>query len=413
MVRHAGANVRPERVDPPQEAGSEPQRPAPETSGLRAAISYCLRVFICVRLGLFLLGLVSVALFPMNDVPSVPGWTILPSEGWHNLFTAWERWDALWFLRIATDGYAAEDGSAAFFPLYPLLIRGLSPFIGGHPLAAALIISNACFFAGLVVLHLVSEEEYDRPFARKTVLYMAIFPTAFFYVAPYTESLFLLLSCSCFLFVRRDRWAAAGLMGALAAATRSIGILLVLPLLVEAFKRRRPGERSWSLVARVAWSLSVGAGTLAYLLFWAMASGNFWAPLTSQGGWARELSPFWASIGSGTKEALRSLGTYPAGYHQLDWLMVMVALVAAVWVARRARLVYVVYTLPSLLIPLSLIFGGRPFMSLPRFLLPLFPLFWALARFAERFRAHELVIGVSAAGLGVMTALFVTWYFVF
>ncbi|MEA2499705.1 MAG: hypothetical protein QOH26_2110, partial [Actinomycetota bacterium] len=74
---------------------------------------------------------------------------------------------------------------------------------------------------------------------------------------------------------------------------------------------------------------------------------------------------------------------------------------------------YVVYTLAALLMPLSLIFEGRAFMSMPRFVLPLFPLFWALSRFAERFRAHDLVVAVSAAGLGVMTVLFVNWYFVF
>ncbi|MEA2497706.1 MAG: hypothetical protein QOH26_111, partial [Actinomycetota bacterium] len=178
-----------------------------ERAALWDGVRYCLKVFISVRVGLFLLGLLAVALLPANDAPSVPGWN--PSDltpGWHNLFTAWERWDALWFLRIATDGYAAADGSAAFFPLYPLLVRGLSTVLGGHPLAAALIVSNLSYAGGLIVVYLLTAHEWTRDTARRTVLYMALFPTAFFFVAPYSESLFLFLSVSCLYAARRERW---------------------------------------------------------------------------------------------------------------------------------------------------------------------------------------------------------------
>ena len=64
------------------------------------------------------------------------------------MVTAWERFDALWFLRIATDGYRLHDGSAAFFPGFPLAIRFLSPVLGGHPLAAGFLISNLAFQIG-------------------------------------------------------------------------------------------------------------------------------------------------------------------------------------------------------------------------------------------------------------------------
>jgi hypothetical protein len=73
-----------------------------------------------------------------------------------------------------------------------------------------------------------------------------------------------------------------------------------------------------------------------------------------------------------------------------------------------------VYTWASLLAPLTLVFPGRPFMSLPRFLVTIFPLFWAPAILAARRRwVHETVVAVFAAGLGVMTVLFVDWYYVF
>ncbi|MCA1706993.1 MAG: hypothetical protein LC808_28500, partial [Actinobacteria bacterium] len=68
----------------------------PGSSSIRDVVIYCIRVFLSVRVGLFVLGLVAVALLPPNDAPSVPGWHVSPlTPGWHNLFTAWERWDAL------------------------------------------------------------------------------------------------------------------------------------------------------------------------------------------------------------------------------------------------------------------------------------------------------------------------------
>jgi hypothetical protein len=354
----------------------------------------------------------------VNDIPKIPGWASPPlTPGWHNLFTAFERWDALWFLRLATKGYAAGDGSAAFFPLYPLLVRAVSFAIGGHPLAASLIVSNAAFLVGLMVVHALTEEEWDLETARRTVLFMAVFPTAFFFVAPYSESLFLALSAGCLLAARRNNWIVAAALGALAATTRSMGVLLVLPLALQAITawRARPVKERTSLrlAGPLIASLFVGAGTFSYLLFWRISSGEFWAPLTSQNGWAREFSWFWASIWTGTRQALDYVGTYSGGYHQFDWIIVMICLAATVWVALKARLPYAVYTAAALLMPLSLIFGGRAFMSMPRFVLPIFPLFWAFSRFAQRFNASDLVVGVFAGGLGLMTVLFVNWYYIF
>jgi hypothetical protein len=78
-----------------------------------------------VRLGLFLVGLLSTALLPAQRAATCPaGPATHPSESWHHVFTAWERHDALWFLRIASDRLPQDDASAAFFPLYPLLSRG-------------------------------------------------------------------------------------------------------------------------------------------------------------------------------------------------------------------------------------------------------------------------------------------------
>jgi hypothetical protein len=409
------------------EAGASQVEDRTETDAERGRIlrglRYCFMVFLCVRVGLSVLALLAVALLPHPSavgeaagIPqpvNVPGWlapTITP--GWHNLFTAWERFDALWFLRIATAGYTEGDGSAAFFPLYPMLIRIASPVLGGHPLAAGILISNAAFLGALIVLYFLTASEFDEPVARRTILYLVIFPTAYFFLAPYSESLFLLLVVTSLWAARRRRWAVAGLAGALAAATRNVGILLILPLALEAVLQHR--ERGDRLATRLLWSAAVAVGTIAYLLFWQGFGGDALAPVHQQTTWQREATFPLATAVSGTREAFRWIGIYPGGYHLLDWLLVVPAVAAAVWATMRTRLPFAAYAWASLLAPLSLVFAPRPFMSFPRFLLAVFPLFWATAVWAgRRAGVHETVVAVSAAGLGLMTVLFVNWYFVF
>jgi hypothetical protein len=370
-------------------------------------------VFLAVRVGLAILAVVAVGVLPPLDPVGAPGWPAPPLvRGWHNLVTAWERFDALWFLSVATEGYVDGNGTAAFFPLYPLMIRGVSFVLGGHPLAAALFLSHASLFGALAVMYLLTESEYGEATARRAVLYLALFPTAFFFFAPYSESLFLFLTVSSLAAARRGRWAVAGMAGALASATRSVGVLLPIPLAVEAIHQWR--ERGRKPLVPLLWSAAAGLGTLLYLLFWFRKSGDLLAPLHQQATWERKPAFVWTTVAAGTREAFRWPGVYPGGYHLLDWLVVAPALAAAGWLAVRARPVYSAYAWASVLAPLTMVFAGRPFMSLPRFLLTIFPLFWVPAILARRARwVHEAVVAVSAAGLGVMTVLFVDWYYVF
>jgi hypothetical protein len=384
-------------------------------------------VFVALRVGLTLVGLAGVALFPHppEDVAQaagipgpvdVPGW---PAEditpGWHNVISSWERFDALWFLRIADEGYVDGDGSAVFYPLYPLLIRFVaSIFGGGGELGAALLISNLAALGAMIVLYFLTASEFDEKIARRSVAYLAVFPTSFFLLAPYSESLFLLLVLTALWAARRGRWEIAGLAGAAASATRNLGVLLVLPLAVEAVHQYRRSRDPGGLARALVWSALAAAGAVAYLAFWQHLAGDALAPVVQQENWQRTFSFPWATIAGGTNEAFRFVGLYPGGYHLLDWLVVIPALPAAAWVVLRTRPVYGVYVAASLLAPLSLIFAPRPFMSLPRFLLPLFPILWAFAVWAGRRRGvHELIVAASATLLGILTVLFLNWYYVF
>ena len=413
-----------------EQVSDEPSRRPPEERAehqrVRDGVRYCLQVFVGVRLALFVVGLVAVALLPnaaaapvaahQLGVPipvGVPGWPApILTPGLHNLFTSFERFDALWFLRIAASGYRTSDGSAAFFPLYPIATRVVSSVLGGRPLAAAILVSNAATFGAFCVLYFLSTSEFSERIARTTVLYVALFPTAVFLFAPYSEALFLLLTLTAFWGARRHRWWIAAAAGILAALTRNVGVLLVPALLVEAFLQWR--RKEIRLAPALLGALAPVLGTIAYLGYWRARSGDWLAPVHVQSGWERHLSSPTSTILRGTGEAFRWFGVFAGGYHLLDWLLFVPFVAALVYSAWRLRPTYVAYLGLSLLAPLMFIFAQRPLMSLPRFEVVMFPAFWAFAEATERgWLPRTAMIALFAGGLGLFTLLFANWYYIF
>ena len=397
-------------------------------SARRDGFLFCLKVFLGARVVLLLLGLIAVAVLPhvapgganvpgLSTLPGpvdVPGWPAQAiTGGWHNLATMWERFDALWFLRIASGGYSSGDGSAAFFPLFPMVVRGLSWLIGGHPLAAGLIVSNAAALGATVALYELTRSEFSVATARASVLFLTFFPTAFFLVAPYTESLFLLLALASMFAARRSKWWLAGLAGGLAALTRNLGVLLVVPLAIEAVHQaveRRPRRFD----PRALWALAPALGLGLYLWFWQHVSGDWLAPIHQQASWQKELASPWWTLGEATRDAYRYIGIYAGGYHLLDWLIVVPVLIAAVVAMARFRPSFAAYTWVLLLPPLFYVYAERPLMSFPRFALVAFPMYWVFARWTEGGHARrEIALAGSGALLGLLFVLFVNWYYVF
>jgi hypothetical protein len=274
-----------------------------------------------------------------------------------------------------------------------------------------MVVSNAAFAGSLIVLYFLVSSELSESGARKAVLYLALFPAAFFLVAPYSESLFLLTSLASFWGARRRKWWAAGVCGALASATRNVGIVLVPALAVEALHQwRRPAGEREPLWPKLAWSASAAIGAGAYALYWRARSGDFLAPVHEQTNWLRQAFAPWHALQLATKDAFTFFrGGYPGGYFFLDWIITIPCILLLLYAASRLRPSYSVYAIGSILVPLSFIWPGRPLMSVPRFLAVVFPVHWALADLAERrMIAHHLIVGVLAAGLGLLTVFWVT-----
>ena len=157
-------------------------------------------------------------------------------------FEPWDQWDFGYYQKIAEFGYEARDGSLAFYPLFPYLLR-LVAYISGSYLAAGLIVSGIASVAAAVLLRRLVQLDYDSAVALRSVWFFLIFPTAYFLHVGYRESLFLALALASVLAARVDRWGLAGLLGAFCWLTRAGGIVLVPSLAVEAAQKYSTNRR--------------------------------------------------------------------------------------------------------------------------------------------------------------------------
>jgi hypothetical protein len=159
------------------------------------------------------------------------------------------------------------------------------------------------------------------------------------------------------------------------------------------------------LVPRLAAAAAIGIGPLLYFGYWQLRFSDFWAPLSAQRSWQREA--FFPLTAFGRAIVM-------AGRYQTWWtmdLVVVVIAIVAIWIAaREVPLTYTVYAGLSVLLPMTFTFANRPLISVPRYLVVVFPIAWGLAIAAGRRRPPEAAILVGcAAGFALLAFLFVNW----
>jgi hypothetical protein len=384
-------------------AHSTSQSEAGAAVRLRDGLRYAVVVFLTVRVGLSIVAVASVGRIPLPaDMVSV-GVTVTP--GVHNAIDGTDRWDSYWFQQIALHGYA-EDADAAFFPAYPFAIRATMLVLPVGSLGAALLVSNACFLGALIVLYALTSREFGVQSARRTVVLMAVFPTSFFFLAPYSESLFLLAVLLSFWWIRSGRWERGAGAGVVAALTRSFGALLVPALLVEAWGVSGDGRKR-----RMVLACTPMLGLFAYAAYWFVRSGDALRPIHAQGAWMRSTSFFGFTLGWAVLFALRGITQLPhlrGLYRTMDLVLTMLLIIPVIVRWRSMALTYVVYVACVILTTLSYAPPGRPLVSDPRLFLILFPSFWAMSSLLGK-RGFVPAVVLSAIGYAVAASLFMNW----
>ncbi|HWN21200.1 MAG TPA: mannosyltransferase family protein [Gaiellaceae bacterium] len=378
---------------------------------LRRALfaSDALWIFLWSRLALWAAAIFALLAFVPNRHPNADRWD---SPRLHELgygIDVWARWDSDWYLLIAEEGYSDSPSSTpAFFPLYPALVGALGRLLAGHYVLAGVLLSLAACAVAFVLLHRLAVDLLGIDGARRAVLYLAIFPTALFLGAVYSESLYLALALGSFLLARRGRFLGAGVIAGLALLTRPVGIALLPALAVLAW---RSSDRRRALLG-VAAAVPLAAVYPVLLGLWI---GEPFAPLRAQEGiWERTLS--WAGPLGGLWKGLAALAdadparTLALNVQQLAFTLLFLALAVLAW--RRFGAPYGLFALVSLAIPLSFPAERFPLLSMSRFGLVVFPLVLALAALGARKRLHEAIIAVSALLLGVAVVQWALWQWV-
>ena len=362
-------------------------------------------IFLWSRAAIWIGAIFAFLWFEPNRHPNAARWDspLIHDLGYGT--DVWARWDSVFFVRIAEHGY--DKASAAFGPLYPGLVAVLGHVFFGHYVLAGIVVSLAATLGAFVLLHRIAEERLGTDGARRTVLYIAVFPLALFLQAVYSESLYLLLVLAAFVLAERGRFVTAGVTTGLAILTRIVGVAL-LPALALLAWRSRDRRRAF---AGLALALPIAA---AYpLLLWQQI-GDPWAFAHAQDRWHRHFSPLggvwqafihWTPTGAGVQHAVA------VNAEDLAFLILFVALAVVVW--RRFGAAYGLFAVVSLLIPLSYPSSRWPLLSLPRFGLVIFPFFLALATLTTgRPRLHTAVVACSSLLLGIAVTQWALWQWV-
>jgi hypothetical protein len=360
---------------------------------LPPGFSDAVALFLTMR---FALGLVVIYLWWRGGLPG-PCHFELARNDWQTvppladqgaafpLVGSWQRWDACWYSKIATFGYERAELSVNFWPLFPVLTGGVARVVGGSVALAGMIVSAIAYIAAMIGVFRLVARDVDEVVARRTMLLITIFPSAFFLFAPFTESLFLALSVWTIVAARERSWLLAAVLGGLAALTRIQGVFLALPIGWEAVMasgvllRRpsagpdRPALRWRQLVAGGLASFGPAIGFASFIGYSAAIAGQ--TPLDTQDAWGgKEFFPPWQVIDASWRWTIERADPLQ-GLNLILLLLFAVLLVVAL---RRLPLAYSLFALPQFVL-LATRIQPTPLTSTNRYLLAIFPAFVVLA----------------------------------
>jgi hypothetical protein len=326
----------------------------------------------------------------------------------------WNRWDTVWYISIATNGYTYAphaQTSVVFYPLLPLLLVVLHfpfsflPF--NSYLLAGMLISWLSFLGACCVLYRLALDRFGQATAYGSVLLLATFPFSLFYGAAYTESLFLLLALLAFYGIERQRWWLAASVALLAGATRPtgvfVGVCVVVAYALDWYQTKHPLRRD------LLWIALTPLGTLAYLTYCYVQWGDFFAPMkVSEAAWRRG-----ALRWDGLNQGIYLLAHPNAWLNGTDYkpllfglysVLALLFLISLPFIWRKLGPIYTLYAALAILAP---ILTDDVMVSVGRYLSVVFPTFIVLAyALRERPAPRDALVVAGAIFLSLFTIMF-------
>ncbi len=321
---------------------------------------------------------------------------------------AWDQWDARHYLYLATHGYTVTGDARnliAFFPLYPALISAVAA-TGLPARTAALLISNLAGIVAAILLYEVARLDLREKAAFRAAAFFTLFPTAYFLLVGYTEALFCALAFGAVLAARRQRWLPAGMLGGLAAAARLTGLALLPFLLIELFIARRTLRRAWQAIVS---PLLIALGFLIYLMTNLLVLGDPFAFVSVQRDhWSHSLAAPWVGFGDAIKGISWRVPweKLTVGGGEIAGGIAAYATATLTWL--RLRPSDAAYATV-----LTVMVTFLPFwLSIPRYLLSMYPLFLLVGRITRRW-VYLPMVAFSFVALVVFGLAFGRGYWAF
>ncbi|HTI15741.1 MAG TPA: hypothetical protein VL461_14455 [Dictyobacter sp.] len=371
-----------------------------------------LGLFLVTRLAFILITYVGLTLF--NHYLHGP--TTLKGTSFQFYVDSWIQWDAKSYIRIAHFGYSQVSSDVAFFPVYPAAIRVLELVLGTY-VGSGMLITNVTFLGSLfIIYHLALDTTGNQQIANRSLIYLSIFPTAFYTFTTYNESTFIFFTAGMFLAINRRKWWLAGLLGAIASATRTDGVLLALPYLWEWWIKR---DKSTALITkasilRLLPICIIPVGLILYCIYDWHVTGNPLEFAKVQAQWGRHTTAPWVGIVNALDEIFvkQPFGSFYEIHDLLDLSMTIGFIVLTVLGWRSLPKSYSIWSISIFLLVLmapSVVMD--PLVSNQRFVLELFPAFITLAILSNKSpRLHQTIMIIFPCLLTVLTLVFISTY---
>ena len=336
-------------------------------------------------------------------------WLILlikdPTLCLRGLLDFWKSADAYHYLCIAREGYLSQGDpdrvvQLVFLPGYPIAVR-LTALLLGDYVVSGMLVSILSFSGALCVIYRLVLLDHDEAAALHTVSILCLTPGAFFFAAPMSESLFLLLSAACLYGARKSRWLLAGLFGALASFTRSLGLLLFVPLFLEIGAELLHGrKRAWRGLAALG---LIPLGFAAYCgVNYLVAGDPFRFLYYQRTHWYQELGLFFNTAAYQTRYALGAAKGQLMGLWGPNLIALFAAPIILFFGAKRLRASYTLWAIAYYAVAI----GATWLLSAPRYLLVLLPIPMSLALLSEKRPARLALYSLLALGELYYLAMF-------
>lgn len=356
---------------------------------LRGIFLPILAIFLASRAALIVVGLMTLAYLAPEGAPAEP---------WTSLFC---RFDCGWYMDIAAHGYSTAEDAAqpgatnfGFYPLFPLLVRIITPLFGGNALLAAITLTNMCFFVALLYVYCyVRLLRFNQQTALLTLAMLCVMPQSIVFSAAYSESPFLLLLVCAMYYLRSRQYLAAGIAAALLSATRANGIFFILFAVVWILENDgiRPFLKPWRTPEKFVPIVLAPAGFFLFAGYCLLSTGDAFAhPSTELYGWGWYFLPPWENLPR-MLHSDASLAT---------WCGIGVSLCSLPLLRKK---LYAEFALCASMI--LLIFSGSVSGSLLRYWLVLFPIWIGVASvLTNRPVASAMTFSVLSIINGMMMA---------